>query len=592
MTTQFMEKALYKIFLFAALVLVWSCEEESNMEPTGGWDLSAPVLQTPAASAAIVLDKADPTEPVVFEWQAAEASNRFGVAYKVYLVDAASNGTGNPILVLTPGNSGKDVTVSATAEEIDYALWAKCYPAGATVNVKWVVDAKAIETVSTASSTLSLKRFTTERTVEQLFITGSGTEAGADAANATPMRALKNSDGDLTGVFDVYTTLTAGSTYQFRDQASTNSRVYGGSDGTLAPCGAAIAATETAVYRVTVNLNDNSYELWKVDMWSLVGDAIEGGWGGDIPLAYKGNGTWEGRVDFLAAEAGWIFRANGDWGYIMKRIVGTVSAGGYSGNVVMESEGWETGVEFEDLSISDSGPFIVTLNLASDQYNFNIAAAPIDPSTNVAIIGKASNPNSDQVQGNFIFGDYDVPAELYLVSDGTMVAQLTKDGNTFTSTWLALEQSKTYILNSASDGSGETYNNIGDGSMTVDHDQAYKLTADFDKGKLSWKHYNLKLFHWDDDVAGGWDARTETLLTYVHPYKFQTTGIALTAGNESKVFSPWEVLFGSSDTGLSGTWVQDGPNYKGISQSGNYDLSLTITNADDYTTADFTFVKK
>jgi starch-binding outer membrane protein SusE/F len=586
-----MKKTLYKILFFSALILVWSCEEESNMEPTGNWDLSNPVLQTPASGADIVLNPASPTAPVNFEWQAAVASNNFLVQYKVYLVDAESTTPADAILELTPGNSGKDLTVAATAEEIDYALSVACYPPGAVANVKWMVQAKAIETSTTASNPLKIKRFSADRPVTALYITGAATEAGTDLANATPMRALKNAEGEDTGVFDVYTTLTAGATYSFSDQPQAFSRSFGGADGTLTSCGAPIAAPETGVYRVKVDAINGTYELWKVDKWSLVGDAVEGGWGGDVPLEYKGNGVWESKVDFLSPNAGWIFRANGDWGYIIKRIVGTVGPGGLSGDVYMESEAGDAGVEIEDLRIEDSGKFTVTLDLSSDAYTYNIVAEPIDPGSNLAIIGKSENPEADAVSGNFIFGTYDAPAELYLVSDGVSVGQLTKDGNTFTSKWLALEQSKQYILNSASDGSGTTYNDIGDGKISVDHDQAYKLTVEFDEGKLTWKHYNLKLFHWDE-VGGGWDQRSETLLTYVHPFKFETTGVALTAGFHSKVFSPWEVLFGSDDAGLSGTWEQDGPNYTGISQSGNYNLNMTITDPDNYSTATFAFVKQ
>lgn len=584
-----MKKIIFNIFLLTALLIGWSCEEENNMEPVGNWDLSAPVPQTPAASANVVLDEAIPDEEINFEWLAAEATNRFLVQYTVYLVDASATDVSDPILVLNPGNSGKDLSVATTAEEIDYALWARCYPAGANANVKWMVKAKAIETETMGSNAITIKRFANDPVVEQMFITGGATEAGTNVENATPMRALKNADGELTGVFDVYTRLTSGQTYSFRDKALETSRVYGGSNGTLTPCGAAITAPEDGVYRVRIDLNDNTYDLWLVDRWSLVGDAVEGGWGGDVPLAYKGNGVFEGKIDFLNDGAGWIFRANGDWGYIIKRIKGTVSPGGLSGQVYMESEAGAAGVQVEDLRIDGSGVHTVTLDLSANAYTFAIVPAPVDPGSNTAIIGKSNNPTADAVSGNFLFGTYDAPAELYLVSNGVTVGQLTKEGNVFTSKYLALEKTKQYILNSASDGSGTTYNNVGDGKISVDHDQAYQLIVDFDAGKLKWKHYNLKLFHWDE-VGGGWDQRNEYVTTYVHPYKFEALGINLNAGYHMKFISPWDIQFGTDNNALTGTMTNGGANYDGITQTGTYNATITIT--DDYATGEYSFVKQ
>lgn len=584
-----MKNLIRYCLVLTATLSIWSCGEDDNMDPVGNWDLASPTLTTPAEGTGITLDQNQADALIQFDWQPAVASNRFLVSYKVYLVSADAEGVENPILELTPANSGRDRSVSITAEQLDYALWARCYPAGAAAQVKWVVVANAIEKTASASSPITVTRFADERIPDTMFITGAATEAGNDPANATPMRARKNADGQNTGIFDVYTTLTEGATFQFRDRPAANSKIYGGSEGSLEGCGAAIAAPETSQYRVTVDLNSNSYNLWKVETWSVVGDPFEGGWGGDVPLDYKGNGVWESKVNFLAPSAGWIFRANGDWGYIIKRIPGTVSAGGLSGKVFMESEAGDAGVEVEDLRIEGSGIHTITLDLRADQYTFSVAPEPVTPGDNVAVIGKSANLTADQVLGNFDFGTYDAPDQLYLVSNGTMIAELTKDGNVFTSDFIALEQSKQYILNSESDGSGTTYNNVGDGTIAVDHDQAYQLIVDFETGKLSWKHYNLKVFHWDEP-GGGWDQRNEYPMTYVHPYTFTAEGLELTSGYHIKLNSPWEVQFGTSGTSLMGTMTNGGDNFTGISQSGVYNVSIEVT--DDFASGDYSFVKQ
>lgn len=576
--------------LFFLVALFAACSEESNMDPVGEWTITPAVLTAPSASASIVLDETAPATKTRFEWNAAVASNRFLIQYTVVLVPAGSDNYDEPILKITPGNNGKNLFAEVTAQQLDYALWAACYEAGETVALEWAVLAKAIETVEVTTQAISFTRFETEYMPETLFLTGTATEKGTDVANAIPMRHRPNSSGGSTYVFELYTSLTAGGTYQFRDQASSTSRVYGGADGALVGCGTAITAPTTGTYRITVNLNDNTYTLLPIEHWSLVGDMVQGGWGGDVPLTYLGNSVWGGTYEFFRPYdgAGGLFRANKNWGYLLKRIVGTATPDNNGGDLVMESQGASEGKSYQDIPGPDPGMYKVTLSLTADGY-FYTFEEQIDNSPVNAIIGETTNPDGDAVSGSFPFGTYDIPAELYLVSDGQLVATLTKDGDTFVSgVYLALQESKKYILNSASDGSGTTYNDLGNGEISVDHDQAYQLTVDFAAGELIWKYYNLKLFHWDE-VGGGWDQRQELLMTYSHPYTYTVSG-SLSAGFHSKFISPWAVQFGTDATTLSGSMTNGGVNYKGIVSSGTYNATIVV--ADDYTTCTYEFVKQ
>jgi starch-binding outer membrane protein SusE/F len=586
-----MKKISIYTFLFASLLLSWSCGEDSNMEEVGNWEITSPVLTSPSSSSSVVLDETAPTEEVNFAWQPATTSNKFGIAYRLLLVEDGSTDLLNPILDVTPTSSGKDVFVKLTADQLDYALWAKCFEPGQAVDLKWVVVAKAIEKEASASSPISITRFESDRVPQSMVITGAGTEAGDDVAAAAPMRARKNADGESTGIFDVYTTLSEGQTFAFRDQPNGQSKVFGGSDGSLEGCGSAIAAPATGQYRVVADLNNNTYNFLKIDKWSLVGDAVPGGWGGDVPLAYVGNGVWKGEVDFVNPDGSFIFRANGDWGYIIKQVRGTVTPNGLAGSVIMESEAPGRGVEVDNSAIGKTGVHFVTLDLAS--YTFTIAPKPVDPGSNSTVIGKTTSPDADKVTGNFLIGEYDTPSQLFLLSNGELVAELTKDGDVFTSgpKYLALEASKTYTLNSASDGSGDVYEEFNEGEISVDHDQAYKLSVDFAEGKLFWEHYNLKLFHWNNSVNDGWDARQEIPMTYTHPHKFEVTA-NLSAGFDTKFISPWAVQFGTTATALTGTMQNSdpSPNFKGITQSGSYKASIIV--AEDLATGEYSFVKQ
>jgi hypothetical protein len=65
---------------------------------------------------------------------------------------------------------------------------------------------------------------------------------------------------------------------------------------------------------------------------------------------------------------------------------------------------------------------------------------------------------------------------------------------------------------------------------------------------------------------------------------------SLSAGFHSKFISPWDIQFGTDATALTGTMTNGGNNYKGIVQNGTY--NATIITTDDYSTADYTFVKQ
>jgi starch-binding outer membrane protein SusE/F len=582
-----MKTLLKKITLFACIVLAASCGED-NLDPVGNWTITEATPMLPADNSALVLNEDSPSTVTRFEWNQAETSNQFVIQYKVVLVPAESEDYSNPLLSLIPGNSGKNLFLETTAEEIDYALWAACYPAGAEVDLKWAVIAWAIDKQTVATHTISVTRFETEYDPQTLYITGPGTESGTDVTDAMKMRAQTDGDGENTGIFDVYTGLKKDGTFEFHDRAAEHSKMWGGgASKALDDCGTAIPAPSTNPYRVTVNLNTDTYDTLKITKWSLVGDAVEGGWGGDVPLAYKGNGVWQGRINFVA-DANFIFRANGDWGYIIKRIQGTATANNKGGDVIMESEAGGAGLTYEDVPSAGTGMSTVTLNLSADSYTYSIVYDPVAPAA--AIFGAAADPSANKVAGNFTFGTYTAPAELYLVSDGETVATFTKAGNVFSSgKYLALQQSKTYILNSESDGSGTTYNTIGDGSIAVARDQAYSVSVDFGTGKVSWAFYNLKLFHWDE-VGGGWDARQELLMTYVHPYKYEYTGASLTSGYHSKFISPWDIQYGTAATALTGTMTNGGPNYTGINSTGTYNATIVVN--DMHTEGTYTFVKQ
>ena len=565
-------------------LMTWGCEEESNLQPEGKWELSSPSGLTLSGGNNVVLDEANPNEELLFTWEPAESSAHYNVFYELHVNRTDAVDGDSPLLTLGSSNGGKDTKVTLKAKVLDEALSMAGFPANEQASIKYTVRAKCLsKLVDTQSETVSVKRFATEIIPEQLFISGEATENGDDIANAIQLKRLNDENQNPSSKFEIYTKLLADKTYTFYSAQGLPAHQYGGADGAVIKSGAALSVNEEAVYKINIDLGNNTYSMFKVDFMGAIGSVFETGWGGDQLLEYQGLGVYKASIDFIA-EGGFIFRANKDWVNILKRVAGT------SNQIVAEGDAASQGVSYEDVTSNVKGLHILTLDLSANGYSYSIEKDPDAP------------VSADPIEA---------PETLFLLREGTVVDQFTKDGDVFTTTMnLALKAGIAYQLNTASDGSGKSYTvdvNLGvtespddtrvsvnsnmfdvAGDITVERDQAYQLEINFAEAELKWSYYNLFMFHWDE-INQGWDDREEFLMTYEHPYKWNLTA-DLTADFDHKFFSPWDNDFGADDpSALSGTMTnKGGSNFRNITNSGTYQITIELSA--DYTTGTYEFV--
>lgn len=573
------------VFLLAVILTVGACKEEDNLQPEGLWELSVPSIVAPENNAKIVLDENNASELITFNWTPATSSLGYGVYYSVIIVDAENPDYENPLMEITAENGGKGLSAAVSYEDLDTALSLAGFNANTDVNLMWAAVAKSLSKEEMGTGNLTVTRFENEIIPTQLFISGTATESGTDMAQAISLRRLNNSEGKPSNIYEMYTSLTAGNTFMFYSEQSLPAHKYGGAEDVLVKNGEPMSVAEDGEYRITVNLDNNTYSLLKIDRWNVKGSPIIGGWGSDEPLAYIGGGVWQATMD-LVDTGGFLFRADvpnqGYWNYLLKRVVGTAN------EVIMESQAGDQGLSYEDIPSEVKGTMIVTLDLSSSAYTYSIEKDP-----------NAAEP-------------IETPETLYLFVNNTMIEEMTKDGDIFNNTnYLALQNGDVVTLNTASDGTGSSFtmfSNIGatdspndvkvsvnsdlsagSDAITVERDQAYGFSIDFANAKFTWSYYNLFLFHWDE-VNQKWDDRDEFLLTYVHPYKFTTTA-SLKAGFDMKFFSPWDNDFGADDpSALSGTMTnRGGSNFKNITTDGSYNITVEVTN--DYASATYEFAQ-
>ncbi len=568
------------IAIFA--IFLWSCSEKDNIDPVGEWELFAPELTSPANNASIDLDQDNPLNELEFSWAPAVSEADYQITYSLVLDTPESTSFENPVLEVTSGNNGAATTVSITHQVIDQALSAAGFEAGESAELIWGVIAKSMDKEASSTRNITFIRFADETLPVALYLSGSATEAGTTVADAIALRALLNAEGNLSNVFEVYTSFDAAGTFTLLTAQAEQAISYGGADGNLIKSGNPITTPGAGTFRLTVDFNNNTYEFLEIEKWSLVGNGVPGGWGGDNPLEYVGNGIWQGKVALMDDDnetPRFIFRANGNWDYLMKKITGT------SNHIYMESQAHDAGYDVEDIVVTDFGPHIVTMDLSGDPYVF-------------------SWEFDDSVEP-----PGETPAELFLFANGSMIAELHKEGNVFdTQVHIALQASVTYSLNSEADGSGTSYAleaamgttdnpgadkpsgviNFGEGGVNfaVAYDQAFRFSLNFENGILSWYCYNMKLFHWDN-----WDDRDEFVMTYHHPFTYKVTA-PLSAGFDMKFISPWDVDMGSEEPDqLASTLINGGgQNLVCITESGTYDVTIDVAN--DFATGSYEFVKQ
>ncbi|WP_028296216.1 SusE domain-containing protein [Olivibacter sitiensis] len=555
--------------LLFLLVGLGACKKD-NLDALGQWEFTGPVLSSPAADTSIVLDNENPLANVRFQWEKAATSQRFNITYKVVLVHPDSTTVNDPWLSVSAANNGAARYANITNKVIDEALAAQGYEVNDEVPLKWGVVAEALGRQVFGFLPLTITRLEREEIPENLYIAGAATEVNTDVSNAIRMKPIRKQDGSGTGIFEIYTSLQTGGGFRFYAQRSAQGRVIGGSNGTIRNNGEAITVSESATYRIRIDLEANTYSLLKIDKWSIVGSVIADGWGGDEPLEYQGGGIWRSSVNLLdpaGEDARFIFRANGDWDLGMKRVESTANT------VLMENAAEELGFALEDIPLTSFGRHIVTLDLSAEGYTYQIE------------------------QDNSVETPTTTPDRLFLIADGEAAVEFTKDGNRFTSpNFIPLQAGKPYYFSGSENGSGQRYTlsgtlgladdlsadnvrgnvefGVSDNPFQVNQDQAYNITVDFGEASLAWRFYNIKLFHWDD-----WEARRELRMNYVHPLQFALTA-DLNAGYNSKFISPWDVELSSpTPTAMEGQLTSDGQDIKATAESGSYVVRIVV-NAD------------
>jgi hypothetical protein len=243
----------------------------------------------PAEGASVALSKVAGSSQT-FSWQPSSGTGPTPKNDVVFYSDA--EGT-NEIGTAPAGDNKYASTATVLHSAMESLAAVAGIPAEGTGDIWWSVRT----TVLTQSGIAAIppRKLTVTRLPgipATVYITGAASEAGTTLGNAFVLK--KTADG----IFEIYTKLTAGSTYWFVDRTSGTPRQFSVTGGTAIQEGGTIAApASTGVYKIVLNFNTDVADYSRVTKVEFFHP-----WGGHrVELTYTNNGVWAGSV----APSGW-----------------------------------------------------------------------------------------------------------------------------------------------------------------------------------------------------------------------------------------------------------------------------------------------
>ncbi len=294
-----MKSIVYKSLALASL-LVAGASCSNNLEYTDVTPSPVTAFYEPVDGKALKLVPSN-SATLLFEWEAAHAADGSVPQYELAFYKA--DNTTTPVYKVTSDNVGAKPMATVDHKTLTKVMSAAGVGMGDTGTIKWGVISYsgANATKSTVLHDLTLTRFIGfDEIPASLYITGEGSEGGADLANAI---AFNSPDADS---FEIFHKLKAGQKFYFtsdRDGLETyslkgNSVVEGEDGGTYVDA--------DGVYRINLDFSTASATLRKVEHLYFV--ICEHYPKTEFEYDYVGNGVYEkDSFSFETRDTGWAW---------------------------------------------------------------------------------------------------------------------------------------------------------------------------------------------------------------------------------------------------------------------------------------------
>jgi len=337
-----MKKLIYLTFI-GLLGLLFSCKEDGDQV----YILDNPVAPTIASMPDLTLERNNGTNTL--EFIGTDVDPGFVASVKYFLEACA---TGNAFANVISIQSAITPSFSITVSDLNGVLL-KSFPADEVSSVDFRIRARLVVDAGTGAPGASDDTFEYSSETETASVTLYGLPR-LDLLNSGIEQKIESAlgNGEYTGYVKLDETMS------FNLYDPDNDITYGGTNNVLEADGAAIPPVSTGWHKLSVSLNDMTYELLDYRV-GLIGDATPNGWSDpDQKMEYDSQtGLWSITLDLVVGEV--KFRVNDSWSDDINLGLGDDD---HPENTLDNL--WNSGSS-KNIPIDEAGNYTITLSIGS-----------------------------------------------------------------------------------------------------------------------------------------------------------------------------------------------------------------------------------
>lgn len=300
----------------AMMLLLFSCKKDSEIFTIVDGSFGTNGL-TASTGNLVLAQTNENNEAVKFSWPVADFGQKPVVTYTLQLTAPSDTSGANPWSKAKSIVVGNNIlNYSFIVKDLNSLLNTMNFATGSPNDVVVRIKADvpqyngAASTVPSIYSRLLVIKITSySRT---LYIPGD--YQGWDPATAPELNQFEG----VPGIYEAYVYMPATGTkyFKYTDARDWNHTNYGnGGSGTMTTDGAAagMSVTNTGMYKLTANLNTNTWTATRITRWAIIGDATTSGWTSDLAMTYDVVNQVYKITTNLTAAGSFKFRANNAW---------------------------------------------------------------------------------------------------------------------------------------------------------------------------------------------------------------------------------------------------------------------------------------
>jgi|GEM_PF-173002 len=540
---------IWTIFSF----VFFGCEKE-EAKPVIKTDPAPPSITSHSNGFTKVISEENLSEVIALAWSAADYGVKTQLTYVVQL-DSAERSFADPVILGTTQHN----SVSMTIGELNAKL---LLDLKITPNVESSLEIRVLSSINgqytvispTVSITVKPLKLFDANNPPSLWVPGG--YQGWNPGSAPVIYGTSETE------FEGYVYINEGSAFKFTSHPDWNHINYGdsGTPGVLTTDGLAggLSAPEAGYYRFKVNIENLTYEIYRVESFGLIGTATPGSWDHSTAMVYDAdNDLWTATLDLT--QGALKFRANNDWWLNY----GPEDSNLLSGKLIQTNDA---------ITINEAGNYTVVLDFSKSvsprHYKYSVVKNQVVPAPpRLWIPGGYQQSGGDPSQSDAL--------SIYAVSetdDQVFEGYVTVPA----STWIK--------FTSAPDWGHTNYGSAGSGSLTIDGNAPgidvpaagyYKITVNIQNLTYSL----TRIDSWGlvgDATPGSWFE--STAMTFDETSKTWSKTLDLANGAvKFRANNGWDVNYGPADSNaLSGNLIQTDAAIS-ISEAGNYTITIDLS---------------